>query len=209
MKSRYLILFTAALLCLISLPASADTYIGTYEISYIYNSMSNGVKPVGSLSYNGQWSAPIEVPLAPGSYFTQFVTGRITGNDFHDYGYLSSYNAYVPLLNPGSAYPATGFNGGNTDPTHNDPNDGWWYMIAGWVGTSETAGNVFWGGAFVVNPGQSLWLYWTDSYILDNLGGVTVEVWQTASAPVPEPTTMVLLGLGLIGVAGIRRKFQK
>ncbi|MGO9137986.1 MAG: hypothetical protein ACLQBC_10015 [Syntrophales bacterium] len=74
-------------------------------------------------------------------------------------------------------YPATGFNGGNTDPTHNDPNDGWWHMFAGWVGTFETVDNVFWGGAFVVNLGQSLWLYWTDSYILDNLGSVTVEVW--------------------------------
>jgi hypothetical protein len=83
MKSRYFILFTAALLCLIWSPAIADTYIGRYEISYMYNSMSDGVMPVGSLSYNGQWSAPIEVPLAPGSYFIQFVTGRITGSDFH------------------------------------------------------------------------------------------------------------------------------
>lgn len=35
------------------------------------------------------------------------------------------------------------------------------------------------------------------------------EADNIAIGPVPEPTTMLLLGLGLLGVAGIRRKFKK
>ena len=42
--------------------------------------------------------------------------------------------------------------------------------------------------------------YW----IVDNMSGDT-----TGIPGVPEPATMLLLGLGLVGLAGVRKKIQK
>jgi len=46
-------------------------------------------------------------------------------------------------------------------------------------------------------------LYYWDSNNSDNVGQVTVDV------PVPEPATIALLGMGLLGVFGLRRRKAK
>jgi hypothetical protein len=62
--------------------------------------------------------------------------------------------------------------------------------VADWWIFDATSGNL----RFTLNEGSSIWTNY--AFSVDN---VNVE-------SVPEPTTMLLLGLGLVGLAGFRRK---
>jgi len=55
-----------------------------------------------------------------------------------------------------------------------------------------------------VSEGSDGIFYWTSPQF-----GTEFKVYSEGRASVPEPTTMLLLGLGLMGLAGVRRKFKK
>ena len=81
----------------------------------------------------------------------------------------------------------------------NEPND-YWEDFPKYTGQYETVVH-FWGEI------NSNGMTWADT--LPIFGGMSSVIEYEQSAPVPEPATMFLLGSGLIGLIGFRKKFKK
>jgi hypothetical protein len=90
----------------------------------------------------------------------------------------------------------------------------WIYVLSGQVqiGTGDDGSTL--GDAFSTTTGEWELLHApngvapANEFIIYSYNGPVEFYADNASVSVPEPTTMLLLGLGLMGIAGIRRKFQ-
>ncbi|MCD4718412.1 MAG: PEP-CTERM sorting domain-containing protein [Desulfobacula sp.] len=118
---------------------------------------------------------------------------------------------FVANLLAGHTNPGVGgFMIGGFQPSgSSEPTGGWQ-----WV-TGETWGYTNWGGSEPNNAGGEGYLYMDERYSwgwndYTNAGGYyNPQGYISESAPVPEPATMLLFGLGILGIAGVSRKKLK
>jgi hypothetical protein len=197
-KSKVFLSWLLAVLCILFFMGSAhaiptttlelsstDIYVGdSFDISVVVDGVTD-VDPIWGPDEIISFGFDIDHTAYTASEFT--YNGATVGPSFSDDSWRFSDTEVA-----GSAFPGVSGNG---------------ILLASLSFTSLMTGSFSLGiisNLLDMNEGLGSWVYGP----LDLTNSINIDV-ASAAAPVPEPSTILLVGTGLAGLVGFRKKFKK